>query len=99
MIKRLFTSAKISLTRWKLLLFRASIYSCVVGWGMFRGGTQGYDRLSDMTSLQQIYLFGDIIFSGIFGVILAFIDNTLAGLMKPDNPQTSKPEQEPSPTP
>lgn len=59
-------------------------------WGMFKSGTQGFDTLSAMTSLQAAYLFGDMIFAGAAGVVLAFIDTALQKYGQPNPPAESE---------
>lgn len=61
---------------WKLATFRCALYSILVGWGAFEAGVEGYNALSEMTSLQKIKLAGGIM-AAIIGVVLAFLDNTL----------------------
>lgn len=84
-------TATASLIYWKVSLVRCVIYSGIVMWGMFKAGTQGYDSLSDMSSMQLLYLFGDMLFSGFCGVLLAFIDNTLSGLGRRLPPAADEP--------
>lgn len=78
-MKNAISSALGSVVFWKLSIVRCLIYGGIVAWGVFKAGTQGYNHLSDMSRLQQIWLFGDM--SVAFGgVVLAFLDTSLQKL-------------------
>lgn len=64
---------------WKLSAFRCLLYAAIVMWGVFKAGTQGYDHMSDMSSLQKIWLYGDMFVAG-GGVVLAFLDTSITKL-------------------
>lgn len=62
---------------WKLSTVRLLVYMFMVGWAGFNTGTEGYDTFSDMTRMAVIKLFGNVIFGSMFGVLLAFLDQSL----------------------
>lgn len=61
---------------WKLAVIRCCIYGLGVAWGVWKAGTNGFDALSDMTSMQRTDLFGDMAMA-FGGVLLAFLDSTI----------------------
>jgi hypothetical protein len=73
---------------WKLATVRCGIYAIIIGYNSFLAGVEGYDSLSQMSSLQIYKLCGNIGVS-VLGVWLAFLDQTLTQIRKPtDNPKT-----------
>lgn len=78
-MKDQFSAAWCTVTRWKLSILRCFIYGGIVAWGVFKAGTNGFDGLNDMTPLQKIDLAGDMA-TAFGGVLLAFLDNSIASL-------------------
>ncbi len=74
---------------WRLAIVRCVIYGCIIGWGVFKAGTEGFERWSDMTNMQHIKLLGDM-GMGFGGVLLAFLDQSIQKLSdgSPDNKST-----------
>ena len=79
---------------WKLATVRCCIYATIVGWSSFDAGVEGYERISDISSLNLLKLFGHIMVA-MMGVWVAFLDQTMAGLRKPTDQTTP---DEPAPT-
>lgn len=65
---------------WRLAILRCLIYGCIVAWGVFKAGVEGFERWSDINEMSRWKLFGDM---GVAfgGVLLAFLDNTLQRLI------------------
>lgn len=78
-MKDTLTAAWCTVTRWKLSILRCLIYAGIVAWGVFKAGTNGFDGLDQMTPLQKIDLSGDMA-AAFFGVVLAFLDNSISAL-------------------
>lgn len=68
---------------WRLATFRCALYAGIVGWGVFKAGVNGFDSVSAMTPLQFWELMGDVA-QAMFGVWLAFIDNTISKVQDGD---------------
>lgn len=77
-----YQAAKEHLSYFRLSLFRCVLYGTIVAWGMFQTGTEGFEHFSDMTGFQQCKLFGNMIFTGFGGVMLAFLDQTISSILK-----------------
>lgn len=72
---------------------RCLLYGLIVSWGMFNSATDGFDSLKYFTTLQLVKLFGNIVFAGFGGVILAFLDQTLSSLTPNKNLTEERPLQ------
>jgi hypothetical protein len=79
--------------RWWLSGIRCTIYGAIVGWGVWKAGTSGYDSISQMTPLQLGDLIGDALVA-FGGVLLAFLDNSLQALSNGRNPSPPTPPPE-----
>lgn len=78
-MKNVASSAWSSLVYWKVSIIRCLIYATMVTWAVFKAGTQGYDHWSDLSSMQKVWLCGDM-WVAFAGVVVAFLDNSLQRL-------------------
>ena len=69
---------------WKLATIKCAIYASIVGWGVFKAGVNGFEKLSDMTRLQGIELAGDVLMA-MAAVWMAFIDQTISKVQDGQN--------------
>lgn len=83
-MKNAWNSAWCSVMSWKLSIIRCCLYGGLVSWGVFKAGTNGFDGLNQMTPLQKIDLAGDMT-AAFGGVLLAFLDNSIAKLSSQQN--------------
>lgn len=83
-------STSATLWYWRVAILRCLIYGSYVAWGMFKAGVEGYASWSDLSSMQQSKLIGDIVFVAFGGVILAFIDNSVMSRINPPPTITSQ---------
>lgn len=70
---------------WRMAAIRVLIYGCIVAWGVFKAGVEGFYNWHDLTDMTKFKLYGDM--SVAFGgVLLAFLDSSIARLIqgKPD---------------
>lgn len=65
---------------WRVAIIRCALYGFYVAWGMWKAGTNGFKTIGEMTPLQFWDLLGDMVFVGMGGVFLAFLDTTLSAL-------------------
>lgn len=75
---------------WKLSTIRCAIYALIVGWGVFKAGTNGFDSLANMTKLQVLDLAGDSVIA-MLTVWIAFLDNTIQKVQSDDTTFFQKP--------
>jgi TRAP-type C4-dicarboxylate transport system permease small subunit len=83
---------------WRIAIIRVFLYGGYVAWGMWKAGTNGYKEIGEMSPLQFWDLIGDMVFVGMGGVLLAFLDNTLQQLRgKNGNGDSGDSPKEPKP--
>lgn len=80
---------------WRLAVVRVLIYAAIVAWPVFKSGTNGFESLGEMKPLARGQMFGDMGVAA-FGVILAFLDSTMAALRSTNgNGKTPEPPKTP----